>query len=90
MKSTVRERKKYVVRGMELSHPGEILKIEVIESRNLTVEQAAELLGISESQLSDIFNAKNSVQPIATKIAAVFGGTSALWSRLQKAYDLNS
>jgi addiction module HigA family antidote len=78
-----------LVQRMELTHPGEILKIEVIEVRNLTLEQGAELLGITESELSDIFNGKASVKPISNKIAKVFGGTAAFWERLQTSYDLD-
>ena len=79
-----------LVRKMDLSHPGEILKIEVIEGRNLTLEQGAELLDITNSQLSDSFDGKASLKPIATKISEVFGGTSSFWIRLQTSYDLDN
>jgi addiction module HigA family antidote len=78
-----------LVRRMELTHPGEILKIEVIGVRNLTLEQGAELLRITKSELSNIFNGKASLKPISDKIARVFGGTAAFWERLQTSYDLD-
>lgn len=39
-------------RKMNLVHPGEILKLEIIEERELNIGQAAELLGISRVNLS--------------------------------------
>jgi addiction module HigA family antidote len=78
-----------LVRKMELSHPGEILKTEVIEVRGLLPEQAAELLGISHSELLNILDGKASVKAISDKIARVFGGTAAFWERLQTTYDLD-
>jgi addiction module HigA family antidote len=78
-----------LVRKMELSHPGKVLQTEVIEARNVTLEQGAELLGITESELSAILGGKASVNPIAKKISGVFGGNSDLWTRLQTSYDLD-
>jgi plasmid maintenance system antidote protein VapI len=77
-----------LVRKMELSHPGEILKTEVIETRCLTRDQAVELLDISHSELSDIFDGKASVKPISDKIAQVFGGTAAYSLPQCKGYEL--
>jgi addiction module HigA family antidote len=74
---------------MELSHPGEILKMEIIEGRNLTIGKAADLLGITRPTLSNIMNGKASITPnIALRLEAVFGGTARFWVRLQSSYDL--
>jgi len=74
---------------MELSHPGEILKIEIIEGRRLTIGKAAELLGITRPTLSNIVNGKSSITPnIALRIEMVFGGTAKFWIRLQSSFDL--
>jgi len=78
-----------LIRKMERSRPGEILKIEVIETRNLTLEQSAELLQINCSELSSIFNGQASGIPIAARIADVFGGTAAFWERLQRSFNLD-
>jgi len=75
---------------MELSHPGEILKIEIIEGRGLTIGKASELLGITRPTLSNILNGKASITPnMALRIEIVFGGAARFWLRLQSSYDLD-
>lgn len=79
-----------MARKMELSHPGEILKMEVVEGRNLTIAKAAELLDITRPTLSNIVNGKASITPnVALRIETVFGGSAKFWLRLQSAYDLD-
>ena len=74
---------------MELQHPGEILKMEVIEGRGLTIGKAAELLGITRPTLSNILNGKAAITPnIALRLETVFGGTARFWIRLQSSYEL--
>lgn len=76
-------------REMKLSHPGEILKMEIVEGRNLTIGKAAELLDLTRPTLSNILNGKAGITPnVALKIEAVFGGSAKLWVRLQTSYDL--
>lgn len=76
-------------REMELHHPGEILKIEIIEGRGLTIGKAAELLGITRPTLSNILNGKAAITPnIALRLETVFGGTARFWIRLQSSYEL--
>ena len=74
---------------MEFSHPGEILRIEIIEGRKLTIKKASELLGVTRATLSNILNGKASITPnTALRIETVFGGTAKFWLRLQSSYDL--
>ena len=77
-------------RGITINtHPGEILKEEVIKAHNLTLIKAAELLKVSRSTLSNIINSRSPITPnIAVRIATVFGGNAALWMRLQSTYEL--
>jgi len=71
------------------THPGEILKEEVIKAHNLTIIKAAELLKVSRSTLSNIINGRSPITPnIAIRIATVFGGNAELWIRLQATYEL--
>ena len=77
-------------RGMTLTHPGEILKLELIETRELTISKAAEILDITRQSLSNILNGKARIIPIiALKIENVFGGSARLWVNLQSTYDLD-
>ena len=71
------------------THPGEILREEIINANLLTVAETAELLGITRPTLSNIVNGKSAITPImALRIAKVFGGNASLWVRLQMSYDL--
>ena len=77
-------------RGMTLTHPGEILKLELIETRELTISKAAEILDITRQSLSNILNGKARIIPIiALKIENVLGGSARLWVNLQSTYDLD-
>ncbi|MFT4202887.1 MAG: HigA family addiction module antitoxin [Chitinophagaceae bacterium] len=76
-------------RKMQLVHPGEILKMEIIEERGLTVGKAAETLGVTRANLSNILNGKAGISPLmAIKISNTFGGSARLWVQLQATYDL--
>lgn len=71
------------------THPGELLREEVINACNLTVIQASKLLRVTRPTLSNILNGKASISPnMAIRIAKVFGGNPELWVRLQTSYDL--
>jgi addiction module HigA family antidote len=71
------------------THPGEILKEDVILANSLTITEAAILLGISRSSLSNVLNRKSPITPqLATRIAKVFGGTADIWIRLQLSFDM--
>ncbi|MFC3560083.1 HigA family addiction module antitoxin [Pedobacter jamesrossensis] len=73
----------------ENTHPGEILREEIIKVNNLTVIKAAELLKVTRPTLSNILNCKASITPnMAIRIEKVFGGNASLWLRLQTSYDL--
>ena len=48
---------------MKLSHPGKILKMELIDGRDLTIGKASELLGIIRPTLPNIMNGKASITP---------------------------
>lgn len=77
-------------REMKLSHPGEILKMEIVEGRNLTIGKAAELLDLTRPTLSNIMNGKAGITPnVALRIETVFGGSAKFWVRLQASYDLD-
>ena len=75
---------------MKLSHPGEILRMEIIDGRGLTIGKASDLLGITRPTLSNILNGRASITPnVALRIETVFGGAARFWIRLQSSYDLD-
>ena len=72
-------------------HPGEILRMELIEGRSLTVSKIAELLLTSRSNMSKIINGKASITPnMALKLEKVFGGSAKHFLNLQLNYDLRN
>ncbi len=71
------------------THPGEILKEEVVLANQLTITEAATLMAISRNTLSNVLNRKAPITPLlATRIAKVFGGTAEIWIRLQLSFDM--
>ncbi|MBZ4037816.1 HigA family addiction module antidote protein [Flavobacterium sp. 17A] len=72
-------------------HPGSILKMELVEGRNLTVSKIAELLLTTRSNMSNIINGKASITPnMALKLERVFGGSAKHFLNLQLNYDLRN
>ena len=70
-------------------HPGSILKMELVEGRNLTVSKIAELLATTRVNMSNIINGHSSITPImALKLEKVFGGSAKHFLNLQVNYDL--
>lgn len=71
------------------THPGELLKEEIIVSNNLTITAVAEMLGVTRAALSNLINKKAAISPLmAIRIEKVFGGNAELWIRMQASYDL--
>ena len=80
-----------IKRKMRIVHPGEILREEIIQANNLTVTNAAAMLGVTRTTLSNIINEKSDISPeMCYRIAAVFGGTPDIWANLQTKYNLRS
>jgi antitoxin HigA-1 len=48
---------------MKKIHPGQILHLELIEGRNLTISKIEELLGTTRSNFSNIINEYASISP---------------------------
>src|ERR1051326_1358206 len=70
-------------------HPGEFLKDE-LEARGLTAHALALALRLPASRISQIVRGQRAITPeTALRLARYFGGTPAIWLRLQVAYDLS-
>lgn len=70
------------------THPGEILREDVLPALNMTKSEVAEALGISRQHLYDILNEKKPVSAeVAVRLGKAFGNGSGIWIRLQAAYD---
>ena len=70
-------------------HPGLSVRQDCLEPLGLTVAEAAERLGVSRKQLSDLVNGHAGISPqMAIRLDKAFGGGAETWYRLQAAYDL--
>ena len=70
-------------------HPGEILKMELIEGRRLSMCKIAKSLGTTILNISNILNGNAAISPeIALRLETVFEGKADFFLRLQATYDL--
>lgn len=70
------------------THPGEMLREDVIPATGRAKAKIARLLGISRQHLYDILAERKPVSPaVAVRLAALFGGDPLAWVRMQGAYD---
>jgi addiction module HigA family antidote len=71
------------------THPGEVLREDVLPALRLSVTHAAEKLGVSRQTLHSILSEKSSVTPeMAVRLGKFCGNGPGLWLRLQQAHDL--
>ena len=77
------------MRMVRPAHPGQFIKMEVIEPLHLTVTQAAKLLGVTRSALSALLNGRAALSPeMALRIEKAFGPKMDTLLRMQTAYEI--
>lgn len=70
-------------------HPGEVLKKLCLEPLNVTVTDAARVLGVSRKTLSGILNGRAGISPeMAIRLSIAFDTTAESWLNQQLQYDL--
>jgi addiction module HigA family antidote len=70
-------------------YPGELLRDE-IEARGLSAHALSLALRLPASRISQILRGERAITPeTALRLARYFGGSAAIWLRLQMAYDLS-
>jgi addiction module HigA family antidote len=71
------------------THPGAILRQDVLPALGLSVTEAARRLGVSRQQLHRVLAETHPLSTeMALRIARLEGNTPDLWLRMQQAYDL--
>ena len=74
--------------NMTPSHPGEFVRVEVIEELGLSVTQAAGILGVRRATLSDLLNGNAALSPeMALRIEKAFGVSMDMLLRMQAWHD---
>ena len=70
------------------THPGALLREDVIPATGKTKAEIAQLLGISRQHLYDVLRERKPVSPaIAVRLGKLFGDGAGVWVRMQAAYD---
>lgn len=74
---------------MRPTHPGAILREEVLPELGLSVAEAARQLGVSRQMLHRILSERASISPeMALRLGRFCGNGPGLWLRMQQAHDL--
>lgn len=70
------------------THPGELLREDVLPVVKKSKAEISRLLGISRQHLHDILAERKPVSPeVAVRLGKLFGNGAGLWIRMQGAYD---
>src|SRR5919198_634887 len=78
-----------MVRMARPSHPGQFIRMEIIEPLGLSVTKAAEILGVTRPALSALLNGRASLSPdMALRIEKAFGPKMDTLLRMQTVYDI--
>jgi len=70
------------------THPGALLREDVIPATGRTKAEIARLLGIFRQHLYDLLRERTTVSPaVAVRLGKLFGDGAGVWVRMQAAYD---
>ena len=71
------------------AHPGQFIRMEVIEPLNLSVTQAAKILGVTRPALSAVLNGRAALSPgMALRVEKAFGPKMDTLLRMQTACEI--
>ncbi len=71
------------------SHPGRLLREDVLPALGLSVSEAARQLGVSRQTLHRIMAGSHSITPeMALRLGRFCGNGPGLWLRMQQDHDL--
>jgi addiction module HigA family antidote len=78
-----------MIRMARPAHPGQFIRMEVIEPLGLSVTQAAKVLGVSRPALSALLNGRAALSSdMALRIEKAFGPKMDTLLRMQTAYEI--
>lgn len=71
------------------THPGEILRDDMLPALNMTQTELAERLGVSRLSVSELLHGKRALSAdMAMRVARLTGTAPESWLRMQEAVDL--
>ncbi|HIJ29666.1 MAG TPA: HigA family addiction module antidote protein [Gammaproteobacteria bacterium] len=78
-----------VQRRRKPTHPGAILREDLLPELSITQKELAERLGVSRLTVSELLHEKRSLSPdMAIRLAHLFNTTPESWLNMQQALDL--
>ena len=78
------------IRMKSPAHPGNFLKHEVLEELELSVTEAAKVLGVTRPALSSLLNERSSLSPeMALRFEKAFGLSMDTLMRMQNSFDIS-
>ena len=70
-------------------HPGRHVRLDCLDPLNLSVTEGAKVLGVTRQALNNLVNGKSGISPeMAVRLSKAFGGSPAVWLKMQMEYDL--
>lgn len=71
------------------THPGALLREDILPALKMTQTELAELLGVSRLTVSELINEKRAMTPtMALRIATLLNTSAESWLLMQQALDL--
>lgn len=71
------------------AHPGGFIKSEIVEALELSITEAAQVLGVTRPALSALLNERAHLSPeMALRIEKAFGVSMDTLMRMQNSYDI--
>ncbi len=78
-----------MMRMVRPAHPGQFIKMEVIEPLGLSVTKAAKVLGVTRPALSALLNCRAALSPeMALRVEKAFGPKMDTLLRMQTAFEI--
>ena len=69
-------------------HPGDFIRTEIVEELGLSADEAARILGVDPSALSNVLSGRTSLSPeLALRVEKAFGVGMDMLLRMQAWYD---
>ncbi len=71
------------------THPGAILRVDVLPGLGITQGKLAEMMGVSRLTVSQLIHEHRALSPdMAMRLEKLFGTSAESWLRMQEAVDL--
>ena len=78
-----------MTRTMQPAHPGQFVRMEILEPYGLSVTDAAKALGVTRPALSSLLNERAALSPeMALRIEKAFGVKMDTLLRMQTAFEV--